>query len=413
MCVCWVASYTHDYDVLASYQFIQFFTVFFSVGQPRLKVDLADVELFRSLRFSWSKIAQLLGVSRSTLYRRLEEEGISLSMIYTVIDDQHLDQLVYRIKLNHPYDGERLLAGHLISRGVYVTRARLRASIHRVDPVNTALRRSIVVRRRVYFANGPNHVWHIDGNHKLIRWKLVVHGGIDGYSRTIVFLSCANNNRAATVFSAFEGAVALYGIPSRVRTDLGGENVDVWSYMIDEHQSESAVITGSSTHNERIERLWRDVFRSVGSVFYEIFSILEANGQLDPLNDSDIFCLHWVYLPKLRNCIQQFMQSWNNHPVSSERNQTPNQLFVQGILNQQHQHPLTQITGPTNASALIPQSHVDVPSSHFQPCDTIKQSLEQAVIVSPTLEFNDGTAQYLQVVDIVGTHLQTGCNICL
>ena len=35
---------------------------------------------------------------------------------------------------------------------------------------------------------------------------------------------------------------------------LGGESVDVWRLMSEEHQSTSAVITVSSTHNERIER---------------------------------------------------------------------------------------------------------------------------------------------------------------
>lgn len=133
--------------------------VFNSVGRPREEISLEDVELLHSLWFTWTKIAQLLGVSRSTLYRRLEEEEISTSMTYTDIDDRELDQLVYRIKLAHPYDGERLLARHLISEGVMIPRARLRDSIHRVDPVNTALRRSVVVRRRVYYAEGPNYVW--------------------------------------------------------------------------------------------------------------------------------------------------------------------------------------------------------------------------------------------------------------
>ena len=26
-------------------------------------------------------------------------------------------------------------------------------------------------------AAGPNSLWHIDGNHKLIKWHLVIHGG--------------------------------------------------------------------------------------------------------------------------------------------------------------------------------------------------------------------------------------------
>ena len=40
--------------------------------------------------------------------------------------------------------------------------------------------------------------------------------------------------------------------------------------MTDEHSTEDAVVTGASTHNQRIERLWT---RSVGSFFQDIFPI--------------------------------------------------------------------------------------------------------------------------------------------
>ena len=93
----------------------------------------------------------------------------------------------------------------------------------------------------------------MNGHHKLIKWRFVTHGGIDGYSRTVVFLKCSDNNQASTVFALFSDVV-----PSRIQTDLGGENVEVWRYMVEQHASRHAVITGSSTHNERIKRLWCD-----------------------------------------------------------------------------------------------------------------------------------------------------------
>jgi hypothetical protein len=32
----------------------------------------------------------------------------------------------------------------------------------------------------MYEVAGPMSLWHVDANHKLIRWKFVIHGGIDG-----------------------------------------------------------------------------------------------------------------------------------------------------------------------------------------------------------------------------------------
>lgn len=49
------------------------------------------------------------------------------------------------------------------------------------------------------------------------RWRIIIHGGIDGFSRLIVYLNAATNNRAATVLDGFLSSVGQYGIPSRVR----------------------------------------------------------------------------------------------------------------------------------------------------------------------------------------------------
>jgi hypothetical protein len=97
-----------------------------------------------------------------------------------------------------------------------------------------------------------------------LRWWFVIHGGIDGYGRKIVFLACSANNYAGTVLNAFLSAVDQHGLPSRVRSDKGGENVDVARFMVnhpDRGPGRGSMITGKSTQpNNRtsVERsvLW-------------------------------------------------------------------------------------------------------------------------------------------------------------
>ncbi|XP_070556644.1 uncharacterized protein [Ptychodera flava] len=183
--------------------------------------------------------------------------------------------------------------------------------------------------------NAPLALWHIDGNHKLIRWRFVVHGGIDGYSRRIMYLHCNDNNRAATVFLSFQEAVQKYGLPSRVHSDKGMENRDVAEHMLSHPErglGRGSHIAGRSTHNQRIERLWRDVFAGCLYMYYNLFYNLEDRRLLDPCSELHMFCLHFVYLPRINNTLNLFAQGWNEHSIRTAHNLSPNQLWVSGLL---------------------------------------------------------------------------------
>ena len=162
----------------------------------------------------------------------------------------------------------------------------------------------------------------------------MIHGGIDGYSRRIVYLHASSNNRADTVYSLFHVAVAECGWPSRVRSDKGGENVDVARAMLSVRGTgRKSHITGSSVHNQCIERLWRDTFSCVGQLYYSLFYDMEDNGLLDVYSEKDLFALQFIFLPRINNQLNQFSNAWNRHPLRTENGLTPMQLWNCGLLS--------------------------------------------------------------------------------
>ena len=152
---------------------------------------------------------------------------------------------------------------------------------------------------------------------------------MDGYSCLITYLRCSNNNRASTVLELFLGGVGKYGVPSRVRSDHGGENIDVARFMISTRGTgRGSMITGSSTHNQRIERTWRDVHRVVARQFHNLFYFLESTNQLNPLSEMHLYALHYVYIPRINRALEEFILQHINHPLRTEHNATPLQLFL-------------------------------------------------------------------------------------
>ena len=111
---------------------------------------------------------------------------------------------------------------------------------------------------------GQTHFCTIDWLNKLIRWEFVIHGGINGYWRFVVFLKCA------TAFSK-----AIEDTEFHVHSEVGTFIVSMRGQNSGSHMQSSSVC------NQRIVRLHRNTIRCCLCHFYTVLYFMENKGILD------------------------------------------------------------------------------------------------------------------------------------
>jgi len=247
-------------------------------GPPSLTVSSPDsLRVLRSdLGMSLTAIATLMNesgwrsagtplVTASGLKNICQRLGIRL-VEPKVVDEDVLTRFIeyWRNDNNNKHAGVTSLAGACDANNIAYTHRALERLLKAANPVASRMRHMQKIKRRVYSVVAANVLWHYDGNHKLHRWGLVIHGCIDGFSRRIMWLKISADNYASTVAGAFVGALTRYGAPRLVRSDFGLENSGVWR-LVDEMRETLGyrinILRGRSVHNQRIERIWADVGR--------------------------------------------------------------------------------------------------------------------------------------------------------
>ncbi|KAJ9091560.1 hypothetical protein QFC21_007185 [Naganishia friedmannii] len=282
---------------------------------------------FMKAKMTDAQIGRNFGCRAKTIYRRRLELSLHRRALMKSTPEEVLKEVAkfslyhvmeYLNAQNKPKIGLEMARGHLREKNVPHTREQVRDLMRRLEPEQYDQRAGEATRRRQYSVPFVNSLWHIDGHHKLIQWKVVIHGGIDGKSHLVPSMYASDNNRADTVQKLFLNGTSKWGWPQRVRADYGGENLGVKLEMeLRRGENRGAFLQGKSTQNQRIERLWGDVRRCVVDKYRLIFFELEKVKRLNSNNALHLFCLHFVYLPMINNTIRMWVDSWNNHSMST------------------------------------------------------------------------------------------------
>ena len=89
--------------------------------------------------------------------------------MFSNIGDDELDEIIRGISNSYPNFGLRMMKGYLQSKGVHVQRKRIRYSFLQIDPIGLMQRWKMAIKRWTYNVKYPLSLWHIDGNHRLIK----------------------------------------------------------------------------------------------------------------------------------------------------------------------------------------------------------------------------------------------------
>lgn len=180
--------------------------------------------------------------------------------------------------------GYRWMYWRAILAGFRVSQDDIRQLLSLQDHEGVYLRKRNRLRRRMYVNKGPNFVWHVDGNDKLKRFGIAIHGCIDGFSRHIIWLEAGyTNNDPRVVADNFLRAVEhAGGCPAKIRADKGTENTIIEQLQMflrrnhnDSHAGEKSFVYGSSNLNQRIEWFWGLLRKECLQFWMDIFQMIK------------------------------------------------------------------------------------------------------------------------------------------
>jgi putative transposase len=216
-----------------------------------------------SHRLPVARQAQLLDVSRSSVYYRPQPTSAADLALMRRIDELHLE---------HPFAGSRMLRDLLRREGVAVGRKHVTTLMRRMGiealyqkprtssrhcehPVYPYLLRGMTIER-------PNQVWAMDTTYIPMRRGFVyLTAVLDWASRRVLAFRVSISLAADAAVEALKEAIARYGPPQIMNTDQGSQFTA--SDFLDVLREQGIAISmdgkGSWRDNVFVERLWKTV----------------------------------------------------------------------------------------------------------------------------------------------------------
>ncbi len=217
----------------------------------------------RDHRLSLTRQADLLGISRGSLYYRPQPVSA---------DDLALMRRIDELHMNYPFAGSRMMKGLLRQEGFSAGRLHVASLMKRMGiealyrKPNTSkpapghkiypyLLRKLAVTR-------PNQVWAMDITYiPMARGFVYLVAVMDWFTRKVLAWRLSITLETGPCLEALEEAIARFGKPGIMNTDQGSQftSIDVIKALKDAGIQISMDGKGAWRDNVFVERLWRTI----------------------------------------------------------------------------------------------------------------------------------------------------------
>ena len=206
----------------------------------------------------------------------------------------------------------------------------MRLSLKQLDPDGVNLRKRRRLHRRKYVSPGPNFAWHIDGHDKLKPFGFSIHGGIDGFSRKLIWLTVSTTNKMPEVIAKnyLDAVIEHGGIPTKVKADNGTEHsiiepIHLYFRSLDGTDEDDDFSIISSPQNQRIESYWSILGRDRIGWWRRFFQDLVDTDLLITSDPVVLDCIRFCFMSLIRQDLNSIASEWNTHLISRSKNGGP------------------------------------------------------------------------------------------
>ena len=223
--------------------------------------------------------------------------------------------------------GYRAMWRRLQKKGIKIPRDTVRKALLELDPHGVQQRYRRRLQRRNYVNPGPDFVWHIDGYDKLKPYGFAIHGGIDGFSRKVLWLrvGATNNNPKVVAKYFLQTSLELQTIPCILRCDKGTENVHIRDIQVcfrslqdDEFAGEGSYQEGRSPSNQRIEAWWAILRKQCTNFWMNLFKDMISIGAFNNADPIQIHAIRLCFMHLIQRDLDRISEEWNTHRIAAK-----------------------------------------------------------------------------------------------